>query len=325
MKNLSTLIVLFILFNSCETALDIELPSIESKLVVNSYLITDEYWDTQNQFLLLSNSIEGMGSLNDYTYTDSFPVISYANAFINELNTIDNDIINTYPLDFTTNCYCYTNPSFTPKENTTYELHVEASGYPNIFSTERMPSKPKYTISDFEMKSSIDQKEEEGELCEFKILLEDPPNQTNYYRLKIILANNFNDRGTPCTYQVVDPSFLIPINRYNSSNTYFEGKNGYFTDELFNGENKQFFIEVEKPKGSYDHFYIEVVSYSENLYNFNLTRKEQRRDSNNFLFNSEAIFIDSNIEGGYGVFGGRARSRRAYIPTYYPANGWIEY
>ena len=323
MKNLSTLILLFILFNSCETALDIKLPSIESKLVVNSYLIADEYWDTQNQFLLLSNSIEGMGSLNDYAYTDSFPVISHANAFINEINNID-EILNTYPLDFTTNCYCYTNPSFTPKENTTYELHVEASGYPSIKSRETMPLKPEYIISDFEMKSSVDQ-EEEGKLCEFKILLKDPPDQTNYYRLKIILANNFDDRGRPCTYQVVDPSFLIPINRYNSSNTYFEGKNGYFTDELFAGEQKQFFIQVDKPKGAYNHFYIEVVSYSENLYNFNLTRKEQIRDSNNFLFNSEAIFIDSNIEEGYGVFGGRARSRRAYIPTYYPVSGWIEY
>ena len=84
-------------------------------------------------------------------------------------------------------------------------------------------------------------------------------------------------------------------------------------------------IKVDKPKGSYDHFYIELTSYSENLYNFNLTRREQRRDSDNFLFNSEAIFIDSNIEGGYGVFGGRARVRNAYIPTYYPMGGWVEY
>ena len=139
------------------------------------------------------------------------------------------------------------------------------------------------------------------------------------------MVNTFNEDVSSCIYEVNDPAFLIPINRYNSSNTYFKGKNGYFTDELFNGEEKSLFIKVDKPKGSYDHFYIELTSYSENLYNFNLTRREQRRDSDNFLFNSEAIFIDSNIEGGYGIFGGRSRVRNAYIPTYYPMGGFVEY
>ena len=37
---------------------------------------------------------------------------------------------------------------------------------------------------------------------------------------------------------------------------------------------------------------------------FNVTRKEQNRDSNNFMFNNEPMFIQSNINGGYGIFGG---------------------
>ena len=85
------------------------------------------------------------------------------------------------------------------------------------------------------------------------------------------------------------------------------------------------FITVEKPEGVYDHFYVELNSFSENLYRFNLTRKEQNRDTNNFLFNSEPIFIESNIEGGYGIFGASANSYKAYIPTYFPTNGWMDY
>ncbi|MBL32025.1 MAG: hypothetical protein CMP62_04805 [Flavobacteriales bacterium] len=324
MNKILAIVTLLITLSSCEKALNIELPSIESKLVINSYMITDEYWDAQSQFLLVSNSIEGMGTLDDFIYTDSIPVISYADAVINEINNENNTIINQYPLEFTNKCYCYTNPSFTPEENKTYQLNVEVSNYPTITSIETMPSKPTYSITDFEIKAEIDESSEEA-LCDFNIVLKDTPNQKNYYQLKIMMVNTFSSKEKSCIYEVHDPAFLIPINRYNSSNTYYKGRNGYFSDELFEGEEKSLFIEVKKPEGIYDHFYIEVTSYSENLYQFNLTRREQNRDSNNFIFNSEAIFIDSNIDGGYGVFGGRARSRRAYIPTFYPTSGLIEY
>mgnify|MGYP001342399277 CR=1 FL=1 len=324
MKKILTLIILYFLLSSCETALDIELPSIQSKLVINSYLITDEYWDNRSQFLLVSNSIAGMGTLDDFIYTDSLPVIDFAHAIINKIDNENNVVIHEYPLEFNTSCYCYINQSFTPEENTTYELQVQVDGFPSIKSKETMPLRPKYIIEDFQLNSDIDQLEE-NDLCEFKLILQDTPDQNNYYKLRIVMVNTFNEDVSSCRYEVHDPSFLIPINRYNSSNTYFKGKNGYFTDKLFNGEEKSLFIKVDKPKGSYDHFYIELISYSENLYNFNLTRREQRRDSDNFLFNSEAIFIDSNIEGGYGIFGGRARVRNAYIPTYYPMGGWVEY
>jgi len=324
MKKILSTVTLLTTLISCEKALNIELPSSEPKLVINSYMIANEYWDAQSQFLLVSNSIEGMGTLDDFIYTDSIPVISYADAVINEINNENNMIINQYPLEFSYNCYCYTNPSFTPKENKTYQLNVEVDNYPNISSTETIPSKPIYSITDFEIKADIDESSE-GALCDFNIVLKDIPNQKNYYRLKIMMVNTFSSKEKSCTYEVHDPAFLIPINRYSSSDSYYQGRNGYFSDELFEGEEKSLFIEVKKPEGIYDYFYIEVTSYSENLYQFNLTRREQNRDSNNFIFNSEAIFIDSNIDGGYGVFGGRARGRRAYIPTFYPTSGLIEY
>ena len=193
-------------------------------------------------------------------------------------------------------------------------------GLPKITATEHMPQKPTYTISNLNYDLN---NEEDGELCSFNLSIQDIINQKNYYRLIIRARKTFDNTSKSCIYEVSDPSFLIPINRYNSSNSFFKGKNGYFTDELFEGEEKNFYVTVNKPEGIFDHLTIEVISYSEKLYNFNLTRKEQKRDSNNMLFNSEAVFIDSNIEGGYGIFGGRSRSRRAYGPTY-PDNG-VEY
>ena len=330
MRKILVLNILCLFFISCETALDIELPRIQSKLVINSYMIADQYWDKNTQFLLVSNSINGLASLDEYMYTDSVPVISTATASIDEINYISNDILESYPLEFDYNCYCYTNPVFTPKQNSTYQLNVSVEGFDPITAKERVPSKPDYTISDFLMTglldSSLDSDSEWEDLCEFSITIKDPPNESNYYRLKVFVEiDGPNNQTRGCKYKVEDPAFLIPINRYKASNNYYNGKNGYFTDDLFDGEEKTFFVEVEKPIGMWSHFYVAIESYSENLYRFNLTRKEQKRDLNNMLFNSEPIFIESNISEGYGIFGARAISRKAYLPLFYPTNGWVDY
>ena len=57
MKKILVLNIMCLLIASCETALDIELPTAQSKLVINSYLIANQYWDKNTQFLLVSNSI----------------------------------------------------------------------------------------------------------------------------------------------------------------------------------------------------------------------------------------------------------------------------
>ena len=322
-KKIFIYLLLIITYNSCETTLDIDLPNTEPKIVINSYMISEEYWDARTQFLTVSHSIGGLGSIQDYTYTDDIPVINTATAMIKEIS-LDNSIITEYPLIFHDNCYCYSNPELTPKENTIYELNVSAEGYPNISATEIMPFKPNYTISNFIMFNELDDTLSQ-ELCEFHITIDDVENQNNYYKLKIYTVNTFQNKKRSCEYKTQDPIFLIPINRYNSENNYYEGQHGYFTDELFEGSSRSIFIQAKKPEGDFDHFYIEVTSYSENLYQFNSTRKEQVKDANNILFNSEAIFMHSNINQGYGIFGGRAVTRKAYIPTYFPTNGWMDY
>tara|TARA_B110000495_G_C22971976_1_gene570533 strand:- start:419 stop:1384 length:966 start_codon:yes stop_codon:yes gene_type:complete len=313
----------YFLFISCETTLDIKLPESDPKLVINSYMIADQFWNGRNQFALVSNSIQGIGNIEDYIYTDSIPVINNATAIINEMDNSEYSI-NQYQLLFDNTCYCYTNQEFTPRENKKYELNVSVEGYPPIRAVDIVPSKAEYTISNFELFTELDTFSS-GNLCQFNISLKDLPNIDNYYILKIYIENTTTNSRKRCIYEVEDPSFLIPINRYNASNTYYEGVNGYFTDDLFDGQERNMFVKVEKPEGVYNQFYIEIITLSDNLYNFNLTRKEQKRDSDNYLFNSEAIFIDSNIEGGYGIFGARAKSQKVYIPTFFPTNGWIEY
>ena len=321
MKKLLIIINTLFILSNCETALEIEIPSIQSKLVINSY-ITPGKNGLENFSAHVSNSIEGMGSSDQCIYTDSVPAINNATATIQELNTPNNSIINQYELEFSNNCYCYNNREFIPKENTTYRLVVSTNNHPEITALETTPNNFNYTIENFNLSGKLDSVARH-KLCDLNIKIEDTPNQNNYYRLKIVAV--LDDSIKSCIYKVQDPSFLIPINRYGSNNNYYEGRGGYFTDELFEGQEKDFFVEVDKPEGAFSHFYIEITSYSENLYNFNLTRREQNRDNNNFIFNSEPIFINSNINEGYGIFGARIIKSQAYLPTYFPINGWIEY
>ena len=171
----------------------------------------------------------------------------------------------------------------------------------------------------------LDKKSYDGELSQFNLVVNDDPNAQNFYQLKIYIVNTSGAKVRSCYYSISDPSFLNSLNNKHVSGDNYTGRNGYFTDELFNGTSKSFFIQHFKPKGVFDHFYIELRALSKDLYEFNETKKEQNRDSNNPLFVSEPVFLDLNIENGYGIFGGKSASNKAYIPTYFPNNGWMSY
>lgn len=242
--------------------------------------------------------------------------ISNANATIYEIDNQENqNIIEEFPLMFDEECNCYIDSenNFIPQENTTYQLNVDIEGFEMINAVENTPSRPNYIIENFQLVTPLDS-EEEGELCNFNIILQDYPNENNYYKLRVHVEDMINSRAKPCVYEVQDPSFLIPINRYSASNSYYTGQSGYFTDHLFNGEARVLAIKVEKPDDKkYHSIRVEIVAYSQNLYKFNLTRKEQRRESGNILFNSEPVFIESNINGGYGIFGAKTSTKKIYI------------
>ena len=324
MKRLSILLCAFLLLASCEESLNVKIPVENSKLSVTSYLHADDYFDGQNSSVYVSNSISALVSTDNYVYTDSIPVINNATVSIYETNALQQNVA-SYLLEFDYDCYCYINTELSPKQNTTYRLEVEADGYPNVYAVDKVPAKPSYEITDFELLGNLDKKSYDGELSQFNLVVNDDPNSQNFYQLKIYIVNTSFAKLRSCYYSVTDPSFLNSLNNNHVSGDNYNGRNGYFTDELFNGTTKFFFIQHYKPIGVFDHFYIELRAFSEDLYDFNETRKEQNRDTNNPLFVSEPIFLDSNVENGYGIFGCQSSSNKAYIPTYFPNNGWLEY
>ncbi len=324
MKKTPFILFLSLFFTSCEEDLNVDIPTDRSRLSVTSYLHADDYFNGQNSCVYVSNSISALESTDNFVYTDSVPVINNAAVSIYETNLLHEDVA-AYLLDFNYDCYCYINTEFSPKPNTSYRLQVDVDGFPNVNARDKVPSKPSYEITDFEMLGQLDKKNFDGLLSQFNLVLFDAPNEENYYQLKIYAVNTSSAKVRPCSYSVSDASFLNPLNNSFVSEYIYNGSFAYFTDELFDGESKRLFVQMNKPKGSFDHFYIELRALSKDLYRFNETRKELNSDANNPLFVSEPIFLHSNIENGYGIFGGQSKSNKAYIPTYFPNNGWLEY
>ena len=323
MKRLSILLCAFLFIASCEESLNVKIPVENSKLSVTSYLHADDYFDGQNSSVYVSNSISALASTDNYVYTDSIPVINNATVSIYETNALQENVA-SYLLEFDYDCYCYINRDLSPKQNITYRLEVEADGYPDVYAIDKVPEKPTYEITNFELIGKLDKKSYDGELSQFNLIIEDDPNTENYYQLKIVVVNTSGAKLRTCSFSVNDPSFVNSLNSTDSEGIY-TGRSAYFTDKLFNGTSKSFFIQHFKPKGIFDHFYIELRALSRDLYEFNETRRAESATSNNPLFVSEPIFLHSNIENGYGIFGGKSASNKAYIPTYFPNNGWISY
>ena len=99
-----------------------------------------------------------------------------------------------------------------PKQNTTYTLEVEADGYPDVYAIDKVPSKPSYEITDFELLGSLDKKSYDGELSQFNLVIDDDPSAENYYQLKIFIVNTSEAKERTCSYTVSDPSFLNLFN-----------------------------------------------------------------------------------------------------------------
>ena len=130
---------------------------------MTSYLHADDYFDGQNSSVYVSNSISALASTDNYVYTDSIPVINNATVSIYETNALQENIA-TYLLEFDYDCYCYINTELSPKQNTIYRLEVEADGYPNVYAIDKVPAKPNYEITDFELLGYLDKKSYDDEL-----------------------------------------------------------------------------------------------------------------------------------------------------------------
>lgn len=186
---------------------------------------------------------------------------------------------------------------FTLKTNASHNYYVEVNhpSYPKATAT--MTSAPAVILSDVDTSSfqNVDGETRKKAVLKFK----DPVGK-NYYFVRVK------------TYDVTQNSYydtqiLSSDVSFDQENNPFGDNYGYdyinFTDELFEGKNKEFeldFYQIYNSPSNPIKYQYDLICMTEEAYNYHVSIQK----SSNAGFFSEPVKIFNNITDGYGIFAG---------------------
>ncbi|MFK8061206.1 MAG: DUF4249 family protein [Polaribacter sp.] len=167
--------VLIFLFTSCEKVVEIDVPSIAPKLIIDASF---EVYFTQNT--VTASTVVKLTQSADY-FDETIPPVTNATVTITDLS--DNSMINF--TDILGNGNYTPNNSFVPKENTEYELTVVHNNQTYKGKASRVKSTPIIDVN------QGDKGLFPGTVAEIKVKIQDQINVNNYYFFDFS-ANNYS-------------------------------------------------------------------------------------------------------------------------------------
>ncbi len=270
-------------FLSCEKEIELSAEEIAPRIVINSiFSANDTCWIHISE----SGTIVGQSNL---------PNIENATAnFLDE----NGSVLASFTHDADGN-YFITNPL--PQAGNVYGIEVSAAGYTSISASSETPSIISISNIDTTSASSIWEQQ-----LSFDLTFADDASQSNYYGISVVVHGFWDDGfgnweewswGEAATQEVftdngapdVDDG-LIYANEF------------YFSDETFNGQSITFnalqYFEIEDSM----YYVVKLKSMSEDLYKYRVSYSKYVEAQNDFF--AEPVQVYSNIENGFGVFGG---------------------
>ncbi len=215
----------------------------------------------------------------------------------------------------------YTLPGFVPTPGNIYELQVSANGLPTSTSIDTMPLLVNITVSKTGKTKYYVDKDNTGvqdTLTEVKISWQDDGSVKDYYRL--IFSDN-DTIGLGADYQFINNnkrsifSNDLIFNLDNNADAILDptadnainAEENYFTDEDFNGKNKEVLIWV--PTGNilnneqeYSTFVVKLQHLSNSCYRHATSIKKYIENDGGSIF-SQPVIVYKNAINGYGTLG----------------------
>jgi hypothetical protein len=137
---------------------------------------------------------------------------------------------------------------------------------------------------------------------ELTITFQDVPNENNFYMLEVYAAD-------------IAPGnvYLYPMTMRSDDVTLGLDQDGYsnqifFSDELFDGEEKTLIIYVEDTRDYDDFIEVRMTSITEDLERYARTQNAYENNHGNPF--AQPVQVFSNVEGGFGIFAGYQVSRK---------------
>ena len=268
---------------SCETVVDVDLPDIPEKLVVNCLFETGKPFK-----VYVNHSVDILYNSDSSSVVDNAIVSLYGDD--EPLGTIshqENGI--------------YMNETLIPLPGVKYRIVVSAPGYDEVWAEDTVPEPTAIDSIDFDTSTYYDS---EGiEYHRTGILFSDDPYSENYYE---IIFQCFNTKYNYFfSYGPRNDNDRIIT---NEGDEIFYSKICVFSDELINGQ--QYWLRTIDTRKIWEEKYkINLMTISESMYRF---RKSWiRHDYAKYpdVFNQmEPVTLYTNINGGYGIFAGYSNS-----------------
>jgi hypothetical protein len=264
-------ILLVLLFTSCEKYIDMEIPDNGRKIVANCI-----YTDTGNIVVNLSMSRFILDN-SEYNPLSGATVQFYENnefkGFLNEFNT-----------------GIYISSGFNASKGFEHKLII-TKGDQIITAVSHLPNS--VSIS-FEDTSRVQR--EYNEYMRLRFTISDPGANDNYYMIGFTIKDQWaEEMGEKYSvYFYTDEPF---IEEY--------GMDGYgvFSDESFSGQTKTmaFDFDLYNFPSDTNVLYFNLLSVSKDMYMYVKTVNAQQANDSPF---AEPVMVYTNIDNGFGIFGG---------------------
>ena len=306
MKKITLSLLFSFLLFSCEdmeTVVNLDIPPHTPVLVLNSIIDTDS-----EVRVLVSHSVGAFEQIIPSCITDAEVLLFENNQFVDTLMV---DLINTDSVYYFNSLgesqilMNYYTSDIIPNSGSTYSVEVNHPNYESITASTYVPED--VIIYNIQIDTVTD-----AEKIGFSFSFIDDGIQQNSYRLKLFSSciKTWIDDGDTVEYPLPsgwmmmmsnDPSFPggIPFEGYT-----FEGSQVVFTDDLFNGQEKNISIDVESEDFRYsdcDTVTIQFSTFSDDTYSYYNSLGDHSEKGELGLFGGEVIPVYSNVENGLGV------------------------
>jgi hypothetical protein len=307
MKKITLSLLFSFLLFSCEdmeTVVNLDIPPHTPVLVLNSIIDTDS-----EVRVLVSHSVGAFEQIIPSCITDAEVLLFENNQFV---DTLMIDLINTDSVYYFNSSFGdsqilmnYYTSDIIPNSGSTYSVEVNHPNYESITASTYVPED--VIIYNIQIDTVTD-----DEKIGFSFSFNDDGIQQNSYRLKLFSSciKTWIDDGDTIEYPIPsgwmmmmsnDPSFPggIPFEGYT-----FEGSQVVFTDDLFNGQEKNISIDVESASFRYsdcDTITIQFSTFSDDTYSYYNSLGDHSEKGELGLFGGEVIPVYSNVENGLGV------------------------
>lgn len=197
-----------------------------------------------------------------------------------------------------------------------HQLVIEPTGYPSITAQTQVPIAPNIsqaTLSNISTNAYPPTNINKGYYlgADAKFNIQDPPNEKNFYCVKIKYISDYILDKSILPYKFIDSNSIktIGLNINNISNVFISYliEGGFiFTDEGFDGQNKEIEARIQgglELKTNFpEKITLEVWALNEDYYKYIKSHQKQVSIDNDPF--AEPLNVYSNIDKGIGIFCG---------------------